>query len=160
MGLPYLRAMMKALRALVASVAVATLALASVACGDRASGAEATGAAPAGKPLLARPVAQLAQADLEGAIAGLGYKHSGTTSNQGKTTSNVMVSGTRPGADGKPITLTVSLFTVVPEARERELTRLKGEGAAKEDGDKILAVKVWPKDAEDPAAVLKKLTGG
>lgn len=165
--------MMKALRAVVAPIAIATVALGSIACGgDKAAAADSTArpagsaapatAAPAadGKPLLSKSVGALDKKDLEAALPGLGYKHSGTTSNEGKSSSNVMVSGTRAGADGKPITLTLSLYRVTQEAKERELTRLKAEGAVQDEVDTLLAVKVWPKDAEDPAAVLKRLTGG
>jgi hypothetical protein len=155
-------------RALAVSLLLSVGSSSAAGCGSsKEGGTSREGGTASDKPAVEKPIAQVTKEDLEAALTKLGYKPSGTTWNDGKEVSNFMVTGSKEDARGKKapdgksrISVTASIFTVVPAVKDRELARLSKDGATRVDGNRIVAVKVFPAGTEDPAAVMKQLFGG
>lgn len=150
-------------RAVALSILLSVCAPSVAGCGSSKEG----GATTSDKPAIEKPVAEITKEDLEAALTKLGYKPSGTTWNEGKEVSNFMVTGSKEDPRGKKspdgktrISVTASVFTVVPAVKDRELARLSRDGATRALGNRIVAVKVSPAGTEDPATVMKQLLGG
>ena len=127
---------------------------------------EGTTASSGTQAALTKPSDQLTAEDVSAALVGLGWKVSSSTRSTHPEVSNFMVTGSQEHPQGKEspdgkkrIFLTVALFTIVDSRLEGEKTRLAQEYATDVQGNRVLAVKVFPKETGDAKTWLGKLTG-
>lgn len=123
-------------------------------------------ACKAEKPLVDKPLADVTQDDLKGAIKSLGLNFqtcqsfkSGGSSNFGCTGDKESEKG-KAGSDGKKrVEVTLTVFTVPADQAEAEQSRLRSKGPIEAAGGRVFAVTIEPEGADDPKAYLKKVRG-
>lgn len=147
---------MKKISALLAS---SVLVLALLAC---KKGEEGGG----GKPALDKPIAQMTQDDLKGAVTAMGLSVGSCSNSNSGGMSNFMCTGVKEHENGiaspdgkKRMHVTFAVYTYPADRRAAELTRLREAGAVEESGDRILSVQVKPPGTGDAKDYMKKLRG-
>ncbi len=118
------------------------------------------------KPLIDKPLAQIEQEDLRGAVRGLGLSYQTCQSLKIGKSSSFSCTGEyesergKPGSDGKKrVAVTLGVHMVPPDLYEYEQSRLRSRGAIEEAGGRILSVLVEPEGADSPKAYLKRVRG-